>query len=400
MPNSSTFSCAVVGGGLVGKAAALALAQAGLDVALIGAQPAAPLPAAGYALRVYALNAASRALLDGLRVWSEIDPARVQPVAAMHIAADGAALDFTAYSAQAEALAWIVESDAIDGALDLALRFERRVQRLPARLQAVQRDTSGWALQLDDGAALQADLLVGADGSDGAVRLAAGIALHQHDYHQRGIVTQLRCAAPHGGTAFQTLGPDGVVALLPLAPQAEVQRVSLVWSAPEALATELLALPPHELAARVQHKLPALGAEFLGPLTADGAAGSWPLSRQIAAQPVGDAAVLIGDAAHRVHPLAGQGLNLGLQDVQALAAVLGERGSASPADPRLLRRWARARAEQVAAFATATDALARLYAGEWPLPAPLRALGLRGVNALPPVKRWLARYASGLPYLT
>ncbi|OYV39257.1 MAG: ubiquinone biosynthesis protein [Thiomonas sp. 20-64-5] len=400
---STSSDLLILGGGIVGKACALALAQAGLNLTLLGARSLAQaLPPERYTQRLYALNAASRQLLDQLRIWTHIPPERVQPVQAMHIRADGAQLAFQAKDARAEALAWIVESDAIEAALDLALRFERRVQIEPAQAARLSRpgDHRGWQVQTDDGRTLQATLLVGADGEHSLVRKASGIPMDVHDYVQRGVVANFVCAAPHDGSAFQTFADGGVIALLPLAPMQGRPMVSLVWSAPEPLAQELLALPPHALAQRVDAHLPALRAQHLGPLQAAGRASAWRLQRQLARRTVADDLVLIGDAAHRVHPLAGQGLNLGLQDVQVLAHTLQQRPAGQAInDPRLLRRYSRARAEQVLALATATDSLARLYAAQSRMPAPLRALGLHAANALPPLKQLLTRYASGLPYL-
>jgi ubiquinone biosynthesis UbiH/UbiF/VisC/COQ6 family hydroxylase len=398
-PSSDLLIC---GGGIAGKACALALAQIGLQVTLLGARPAAALPTQGYAQRLYALNAASRQLLEELRVWPQMPPERIQPVQAMHIRADGAQLAFDARDARSEALAWIVESDAIETALDLALRFERRVVIDPAQAARLQRQpaAAGWQVQTDDGRTLQAALLIGADGEHSLVRKVSGIAMDTHDYLQRGVVANFLCAAPHEGAAFQTFADGGVIALLPLAPLQGRPMVSLVWSAPEALALELLDLSPEALAQRVEAHLPALRAQHLGPLQATGPAAAWRLQLQLARRTVADGLVLIGDAAHRVHPLAGQGLNLGLQDVQVLARTLQQRGAGQAVhDPRLLRRYSRARAEQVLALATTTDALARLYAAGSRVPGPLRALGLQTANALPPVRQLLTRYASGLPYL-
>ena len=399
---SSSFHLLICGGGIVGKACALALARSGLDVTLLGACPAPPLPAQDYAQRIYAINAASRQWLDALRVWPQVPQDRIEPIRAMHIRADGAQLVFDTRDTQGEALAWTAESDAIEAALDLALRFERQVVIDPAQASQISRlpDASGWQVKTRDDRTLHADLLIGADGEHSLVRRVSGIAMDTHDYMQRGIVAHFHCAAPHEGIAFQTFADGGVLALLPLASLHGRHQVSLVWSAPEALAIELLALPPEALAQRVEAHLPALGARHLGPLLPTGAAAAWRLQRQLARRTVGEGLVLIGDAAHRVHPLAGQGLNLGLQDVQVLAHVLQQRAAGqAPADARLLRRYARARAEQVLALAATTDALARLYGCHSRVPAPLRALGLHATNALPPVRHLLTRYASGLPYL-
>ncbi len=383
----------VVGGGLVGKAAALALAQTGLHVRLCGVRDAAPAPAAGFAQRIYAFNAASRALLQRLRVWDQVPAARVQPVASMRIAGDGAALRFDAAEQGVEALAWIAESDAIERALDLALRFERGVALQPQRVVAALRAAHDWTLQLDDGSHLRCALLLGADGRSSRVRGWAGIGQRSRPYGQTAVVANFACDGAHGATAHQAFTDDGVIALLPL-PQ---QQVSLVWSAPDALAAEFMH-DPERLTQRLVQALPALGAQHLGALRAAGEVGGWPLLLQRAHSLVGDGAALLGDAGHVLHPMAGHGLNLGLQDVQALAAVLAARGVQSCADARLLRRYARARAEQILALELATDGLHRLYAPSWL--APLRALGLSATEHLPAVKRWLAGYASGLGVLS
>ncbi|MHB1690488.1 MAG: FAD-dependent monooxygenase [Thiomonas sp.] len=387
----------IAGGGLVGKAAALALAQAGLRVLLCGARPAAAAPAQGYGQRVYAFNAASRRVIDGLRVWSQLPQARVQPVARMRIAADGAALQFDAYAQSVEALAWIAESDAVERALDLALQFERGATLVPGGVEQAQFDGAQWALTLADGSVARTGLLLGADGRHSRVRDWAGIGLRRKPYGQTGLVCNLRCALPHGGTAYQAFTEAGVIALLPLADQGGEHQVSLVWSAPDALATTLRAAGAEGLVPSLQSHLEALGAARLAPFAAAGEIGAWPLVLQRARSLVAPGTALLGDAGHVIHPLAGHGLNLGLQDVQALVAVLTGRGDAQAVgDARVLRRYARARAEQVLALELATDGLHRLYAPGMAWLAPLRALGLAGTNHLTPLKRLLAGYASGL----
>ena len=393
---------AVVGAGLVGKAAALALAQAGLRVALCGVRPAPAAPASGFAQRIYAVNAASRELLQRLRAWEQIPTERIQPVQAMRICADGSALHFDAYAQQLESLAWIVESDAIERALDLALRFERGVQLLPGTVTQAQRTPRGWELDSADGAHLRAELLVGADGRASQVRGWSDIGVHGRSYGQTAVVCNFTCAASHGACALQTFTDDGgVVALLPLPAGEGGPQVSLVWSAPDELAQSLRALTPLQLAARVEQHLESLQAPHLAPLQPSGEIGAWPLLLQRADRVADDGVALLGDAAHVVHPMAGHGLNLGLQDVQALAAVLGaRRAGESPGQGALLRRYARARAEQVLALQWTTDGLHRLYSPGLRRLAPLRALGLRAADHLPLLKRWLAGYASGRSVLS
>ena len=389
---------AVVGGGLVGKAAALALARVGLRVSLCGARAAPAVVPQGFAQRIYALNAASRDLLQALRAWDQVPDERVQVVQAMRIVADGAALRFDAYAQGVESLAWIVESDAVERALDLALRFERNVQAVSDTVAEARREQDGWELELSGGARLRAGLLVGADGRSSRVREWSGIGLRSRPYEQTAVVCNFDCAGPHGATARQTFTADGgVLALLPL----PGQQVSLVWSAPDALAEELRQLAPEQLAQRVEGQLGALQAGHLAPLRAAGTVGAWPLVLQRADSMAAEGVALLGDAAHVVHPMAGHGLNLGLQDVQALAAVLGRRaaGEALGQLP-LLQRYARARAEQVLALELATDGLHRLYSPGLRWAAPLRALGLRATDRLPLLKSWLAGYASGRSVLT
>ena len=400
--NEAVVEAVVVGGGLVGKAAALALAQAGLRVALYGAQPAPPQPQAGFAQRIYAVNAASRGLLERLRAWEQIPAERIQAVQSMRIAADGASLRFDAYAQGVESLAWIVESDAVERALDLALRFERGVQSSPKTVAQARRGNPGWELQLAGGATLRAPLLVGADGRSSQVRAWSAIGVRARPYEQTAVVCNFSCGASHGACAFQAFTADGgVVALLPLPAHAGRQQVSLVWSAPDALAHELQALSAQQLAERVHVQLPALGAAGLRSLEPSGGIGAWPLVLQRAERVAAAGVALLGDAAHVVHPMAGHGLNLGLQDVQALAAVLSSRSAAeSAAHEAVLQRYARARAEQVLALEWATDGLHRLYSPGLRRLAPLRALGLRAADRLPPIKKWLAGYASGRSVLS
>ena len=394
---SRTDDVVIAGGGLVGKAVALALAQAGLRVLLCGARPAAAAPAQGYGQRVYAFNAASRRFLEGLRVWPQVPPERVQAVERMRIAADGAELEFSAYAQGVEALAWIAESDAVERALDLALQFERGASLAAAGVEQAQQEAGPWSVRLADGAQARAGLLLGADGRNSRVRAWAGIGVRSKPYGQTGMVCNLRCAQSHGGTAFQAFTAEGVVALLPLPTWNGEHQVSLVWSAPEALATQLQAAGADALAQRLHAHLDALGAGHLAPISAAGEIGAWPLVLQRADSLVADGVALLGDAGHVIHPLAGHGLNLGLQDAQALAAVLATRGDAEHVgDARVLRRYARARAEQVLALEWVTDGLQRLYAPDMAWLAPLRALGLAGTTHLAPLKRWLAGYASGL----
>jgi len=380
---------AVVGRGGVGLAAALALSRAGLSTTLIGApQPADS--ADPWDLRVFALSPATRALLDSIGVWHALDARRVAPVYDMRVfpafASDAHPLHFSAYEARVDALAWIVEQRNLMGALEQAVRF--------ARLPVIDEHFDGFEpdadphsasavlpsaaahLRLEGGRRLRTRLVVGADGAASRVRSAAGLAWTLSDYPQRALVAHFDTERPHRDIAWQWFGRDGILALLPLPPGTEAGaaagRVSMVWSAPRDLADALLALAPDALAARVQ----AAAGSALGAMAPISRVEAFPLRLGRVGSMIAPRVALVGDAAHLVHPLAGQGMNLGFGDVAALAQVLRERESGrDPGERLVLRRYQRARAEPVAAMRGATDGLQRLFdSTRPPVPAALAPL--------------------------
>lgn len=376
------FDVAILGGGIVGRTLALLLARERLRVALVERATA---PAAGPDIRAYALNAAARALLQTVRAWP-VEERYATPVRAMWVADadDGpaglaqaaAALRFDE-PAPGEPLAWIVDVPALEAQLEQALHYQGGVERLDA----------------DRDAAPRAALTVVCEGRHSSTRAAAGIAWEAVPYPHTAIAARLRCARPHGAVARQWFRGDEIVALLPL-DGADGARVALVWSVPHARAARLLALAPEAFAAELQA---ACGAA-LGDMTLEGAPAGWPLQRALARPWVRPGLALAGDAAHAMHPLAGQGLNTGLGDVAELVRVLREREYWRPlGDVRLLRRYERARAAPVAAMLAATDALHGLFAHPDPRAASLRRWGLRAVDRLEPLKRWLIQQAAGQP---
>ena len=394
MPPMETlrFDAAVVGPGVAGLATALGLAQQGLKVALVGPRPRVhqPSPAAPYDARIYALAPGSAALLERLGVWGRVDADRVCPVERMRVFGDaGDELTFDAYAATVERLATIVEESELARVLDAACDYQPAVARIEAAFQALDVQSPGTAeLQLADGRRVSAALLVGADGANSAVRAAAGISADVKPYRQTALVANFECERPHLNTAWQWFTDEGIVALLPM----PGNRVSLVWSAPEALAPELQALDAAAFAARVT----ARARHVLGSLTSLGAAHAFPLRLLTVRRLIGPSLALVGDAAHVVHPLAGQGLNLGLQDVDALLKVVGEREPfRSCGDPVVLRRYERSRAESIGLMRFATDGLARLFAVDDPLVRGARNAGMAVVDRLGPLKSRLIRQALG-----
>jgi ubiquinone biosynthesis UbiH/UbiF/VisC/COQ6 family hydroxylase len=383
------FDLAVVGSGVAGLAMALGAAQQGLRVGLIGPRPALRPATDGFDLRIYAVSPGSVALLDRLGVWARMPAARLQAVSRMRVYADtGAELDFDAYGAQAERLATIAEESELARVLDAACDFQPAIRRFESPFDALAIDSHAALLTLADGTQLTAALAAGADGANSSLRAAAGITSTLKPYGQSGVVANFTCERPHLGVAWQWFTQEGVVALLPL----PGNRVSLVWSAPQALAEQLMALSAAELASRVTVRSQAV----LGTLRAIGPAAAFPLRLMKVQRLVGSRLALVGDAAHVVHPLAGQGLNLGLQDVATLLDVLAGREPFRDAgDPVLLRRYERARAEPVALMRATTDGLARLFAIESDWASRARGLGFSLVQRLGPVKHALIRQALG-----
>jgi ubiquinone biosynthesis UbiH/UbiF/VisC/COQ6 family hydroxylase len=384
-----SFHIAVVGGGLVGKSAALALAQAGLRVALI-AQPAAPRPAdARFDARIYALSASSQALFERLRIWQALDHDRLEPVYDMRVYGDALAeLHFSAFQAAVPQLAWIVESSLIEHALDAALRFQPNAAWFDTRAQGLDVRADAATLALASGQVLEADLIVGADGAHSWVRAQMGVNVMRRDYRQTGVVANFKAEKPHGETAYQWFRDGEIIALLPL-PDG---HVSLVWSARTEHARELIALDHAKLEAAVE----AATRSRLGALECVGAAHGFPLALQRVDRLIAPRIALVGDAAHLIHPLAGQGMNLGLRDVASLVDVLAAKEAFRDlGDVVLLRRYERSRREDIGALTLATDGLERLFAVPGMLARTVRNAGMALVGAQPLVKRWLVSAALG-----
>lgn len=385
MSANTSYDVLTVGAGLVGASFALALRGSGLRCALIeGAPP--PAPSADWDRRIYAISPASAAFLRELGVWQQLDAARIQAVERMEIHGDrpDARLDFSAYESGAAALAYILESGRLQHALWQALN-EADVEIVsPARASALEADV----LRLEDGRSLRADLLVGADGGNSWLRRAGGINIKSHAYHQQGVVANFNCTDPHQGIAFQWFRGDSVLALLPL----PGRRVSMVWSTADAHAQELLQYDATALCRAVEE---ACGGR-LGALELLGPAQAFPLQMLSAERSVMEGLALIGDAAHVVHPLAGQGVNLGFGDARKLAQVLrGREPGRRCGDRALLRRYERGRAEALLAMRGVTHGLERLFAQQGTIPAFLRNSGLNLSNRLPVFKTWLVRHALG-----
>ena len=383
--------CDVVinGGGLVGLSLARALEGSGLSLALLEREPPGGLPDGGtWDSRVYALSPGAAAFLRQCGAWDRLPAERLARVEAMRIYGDdgSACLEFDAYDAGLRELAFIVENRQLQHALWAGVRGQEIALHCPASWTALELEPDAACLRLDDGAELTARLVVGADGAESRTRAAAGIATVPADYAQLGIVANFSCERPHRGVAWQWFRRDGVLALLPL----PGERVSMVWSIDQALARKLLELDAAGLAAEVE--MASRGA--LGALELVTAAAAFPLKLQRVKQFTRPRVALVGDAAHNVHPLAGQGVNLGFRDVRVLARVLRERGPFRDCgDHALLRGYERARKEDVAVMQWATDGLQKLFNNKAVTLGRARNWGLGFVNTQPLLKDFLVRHA-------
>jgi 2-polyprenyl-6-methoxyphenol hydroxylase-like FAD-dependent oxidoreductase len=370
------FDVCIRGDGVVGRTLALLLARERLRVALL----AHPLPAANAVdapadVRAYALNGASRALLQTLRCWP--DEPFVTPVQEMQVWGDaGGKIDFSALDVAQEALTWIVDVPALEEQLIQAVRYQPQIEVVQAPVKAA--------------------LSVVCEGKKSASRAQFGADWRVKPYPQKAIAARLQSDRPHGGVARQWFSGGDILALLPLG-GITGHAVALVWSVSVARAEALENLSPEEFCAALQAVFEPDVAQQVGTLQLISPRASWPLALASAGRWVGPGWALAGDAAHTVHPLAGQGLNLGLADADCLAQVIAQREYwRALGDEKLLRRYERARKADVAAMGAVTDGLHGLFAqtdGRW---QALRNWGMKGFARSGLLKDWVTRQATGL----
>ena len=390
----------IVGAGMVGSTLALALQDAGIIVKLVDAGPldTLPIPFTGrFEPRVSALSAASQRILDRVGAWSGITSRRASPYTDMRVW-DGSGtgqIHFSAASVHAEVLGHIVENRVVQDALLDALRSRGSIELMAGlRLEHLQQNDHGWTLTFADGQSLSAGLVVAADGANSAVRRLAGCETREWDYLHHAIVTSVRCAEPNQQTAWQRFTDDGPLAFLPLQRDDDRHWCSIVWSATEDEAQRLMTLDDEAFCR-------ALGRAFeyrLGEVLEADPRLCIPLRQRHAKRYVQPGLAMIGDAAHTIHPLAGQGVNLGLLDAAVLAEVLlaaNARG-ARLGDPRVLGRFERRRMPHNLSMMAAMEGFERLFqANALPL-RWLRNAGLKGVDAFPEAKAIFVRQALGL----
>ncbi len=371
---TQAFDVCIRGAGIIGQTLALLLARERLRVALV--VPTEVPGAAATDVRAYALNAASRALIESVRGWPPAQQATA--VRTMRIQnAGGAQVEFSADALAVPALTWIVDVPALEGLLSQAVGFQSLIERVVEPQSAT--------------------LTVVCEGKASESRAEFGVDFPAKPYWQTAIATRIACERPHGQVAWQWIAGGEILAFLPLEGE-QGNSMAVVWSVSTERASSLLA----QDAPTFTQQLQAASHDALGSISLTSGRSAWPLlsaqaERWVGQLPGGAAWALAGDAAHAMHPLAGQGLNLGLADVAELVRVLHQREYwRSVADQKLLRRYERARAGALLVMGTAMDGLQQMLTREDAPVQALRSWGMRGFDSSGPIKRWVAQRAMGL----
>jgi 2-octaprenyl-6-methoxyphenol hydroxylase len=383
----------IAGAGLNGMLLAVACAGAGLPVAVVDPQDPAAMLDAGFDGRTSAIAYGSRLVFDGIGLWPDI-AAEAEPIREIRVADDGSPL-FLHYDhrdlGSDQPLGYIVENRVLRAGL---LRRARALPTLrvitPRRVAAVEASETGVVALLDGGEQLRARLVAAADGANSPLRRAAGIAAVEWRYRQTGIVTTVAHDRPHHGVAVEHFLPSGPFAILPMTGN----RSSIVWTEHADLAPRLLALPDTDFAEELRVRF----GGFLGRVEPVGPRWSYPLALLQAERYAARRLALVGEAAHVIHPIAGQGLNIGIRDIAALAELVvdARRLGLDIGDGALLERYQRWRRADALLLAAVTDGLNRLFSNTIAPVRLARDAGLAIVNRLPPLKRLLMRHAMGM----
>ena len=383
---------AIIGGGLAGGAMALALAKHGVSVVSIDREDPKTMMEAAFDGRCSAIALSAKNLLSRIGVWDEIAP-EACPIEEIRVA-DGDSPLFLHYDhadVGGEPFGFMVENRVNRRGLNKAMKgVDGLVGRAPAEVESIDRRVGGATVRLGDRTVVRAGLLVGADGRRSKTRDDAGIKLTSWSYRQVGIVCTVKTEKPHNNIAHEHFLPAGPFAILPMLDN----RASLVWTEKESLGKTILGLSDEDFHRELMHRF----GDFLGEVKIVGPRWAYPLNLQYAERATDRRLVLIGDAYHGMHPIAGQGLNMGLRDVAALAEILVEtkRLGLDLGDSPVLARYERWRRFDNTVMLALTDALTRLFSNDIGPVRVARDIGLATVNKIPPLKRLFMRHAMGL----
>ncbi len=392
--NGPSFDVLIVGGGMVGASLACALASQPVRVGVIEAMPPDHAAQPSYDERTTVLAHGSQRIYQTLGLWDRLD-AVAEPIRHIHISERGrfGVTRIDSHEQRVPALGYVVPNRVFGRVLfEEMARVDNLTVLCPATVSDISADRDGARVTVSqDGAerSLTARLLVGADGIRSRVREALGIGVREADYRQSALVTIVTPQRPRAGQAFERFDADGPVALLPV----DAERYALIWTLPPARAQEMAGAPEASFLCALHNVF----GDRLGAFLRVGARHVYPLKRVLSERLWAPHAVLIGNAAHNLHPVAGQGFNLGLRDAAVLAELIADAiaEGRDPGSEELLQHYQRWRAGDQARVAGFTHGLVKLFSNRWPALGPLRSAGLLGLDLLPGAKRWLARRTMG-----
>lgn len=398
MGSQKTSEIIIAGGGLVGNALAIAAAQAGIAVTVVDPLPRAKQLDDSFDGRTSAIAQGSVRILEHIGAWPHIAP-HAQPIHDIRVC-EAEKPGFVHYSDEevGEPFGYIVENAILRKGLFLALEAQAGITHIEGKITRFETNPRHAIAYLETGEALQSALLIAADGRFSGLREQAGIASRKIAYQQTAIVCVVHHELPHHGLALEKFYPAGPFAALPLKPKDGVNRSGIVWTEHENDAPHYLALPDDEFDRELQRRLGAADTGVWGKATTVGKKFSYPLVLMHAEDFIGERFALVGDAAHGIHPIAGQGVNLGYRDVAVLAQLLEEQKSLGLdfGSHVMLTRYQRWRKFDSVSMTASTDILNRLFSNELPGMSLLRRAGMTAVNRMPRLKQYFMRHAMGL----
>jgi len=385
------YDLIIVGGGMVGASLAIALANSSKRIAIIEAVSPQAAQQPSYDDRGIALSYGSQRIFEALGLWNALAPLSTA-ITDIHVS-DRGHFGVTRLSAKAEhvpALGQVITAKAMGHVLNQAIAKQNNLEMIcPASVTKLQQHADHVELQLNDKRTITSQLVVAADGGQSTIRKLLNLGALQHDYQQTAITANISTERAHNNQAFERFTDTGPIALLPMTDN----RCSLVWTVKSGQESELLNLPEQEFLAQLQDRF----GYRLGKLMQVGERNSYPLRLIQADQPIQHRIVLIGNAAHNLHPIAGQGFNLGLRDVAVLADVLSTTESdVDLGDARLLSSYKSWRLTDQDSTISSTNSLVTLFSNDNPILGHLRGAGLSLMDSLPPLKHWLAKKSMGL----